>query len=414
MNNNRWVVFGVTAGLFLISMLYRASAAVIAPELARDLGLSSGDLGFLGAVFFYAFALAQLPLGMFLDRIGSRRSMVFLNLVAVAGAAVFANAQGLAGGLVGRALLGLGMSANLMGSLKLFTKWYKPGEFATISGLLVSLGAMGGLLATTPLVLLVNAVGWRGAFLILGLINFVLTISMVAWVRDAPPGQASIQAGQTVSQQPSLLHTAKVLFRDRSYWAIALTAGLRYGVYASIQTLWAGPFLIIHLHLSELTAGNILLLLNIGFILGAPVGGLVSDRVLKSRKKTMFISLFFLTASVLALAHWPGPVFLPILAIIFFIMGFCGAFAQILYAHIKDLMPGEITGTAMTGVNFFVMVGAGVFLHGLGSVVERGQASGLEGGGDYYGAFMLCFLTLLVATVIYGFSRDAKPDANKP
>ncbi|MEW5725230.1 MAG: MFS transporter, partial [Thermodesulfobacteriota bacterium] len=279
MRNNRFLVFILSSCLLLISMLYRASNAVVAPELSRDLGLGPEALGLMGAVFFYVFALAQIPLGLVLDRIGAKRTIIVLNLVGMAGAVAFASAQGLPGGLTGRALLGLGMSANLMGPLKLFTRWFKAGEFATVSGLTVSLGALGSVLATSPLLLLAQALGWRGAFLFLAGLNLLLILGLVLWTSDGPES-GDLHSAEKRSSGPSVITAAWTLFRSPNYWAIATAAGLRYGVFAAFQTLWAGPYLMIHLGLPDLTAGNLLLLLTVGFVLGGPVGGLLAERVL--------------------------------------------------------------------------------------------------------------------------------------
>lgn len=409
-STNRWIVFAICSALFLMSNLYRASNAVIAPDLSRDLMLTPEKLGLLGAMFFYIFAINQIPVGLVLDHAGARRTMIGLNLVAISGAVVFAQSQEFWGGLAGRALLGLGMSANLMGGLKLYTKYFKPHEFATVSGLMFSVGAMGGLLAASPMVLLVEAVGWRGAFLALGLLNLALTLSLAFFIREGLEEPSATGQSLTRTDLPSLEIVWK-LVKDPSFWTIGTAAGLRFGAFASIQTLWAGPFLMIHLGLPGLTAGNLLLLLSIGFILGAPLGGWLSDRVLKSRKRTVMISLVGLTVSVYLLANWPGPVHLALLGILFFFFGFCGSYGQIVYTHIKGLMPSEIAGTAMSGVNFFVMGGAGVFLQWLGGVLGTGSPGSLQAGGDYKTAFMLCFAALVAAVLIYALSRDDKVQA---
>ena len=354
MNNNRWATFGICCGLFLMSMLYRASNAVIASDLSRDLSLSAEGLGLLGAVFFLVFALAQFPLGWTLDRIGAKKAMVFLNLCGAAGAVVFASAGGLNGALLGRSLLGLGMCANFIGSLKLFTRRFSPYEFATVSGLLVSIGSLGSLMATTPLVLLVDLLSWRGAFIALGVLNLCFNAALWVVVRDSAPDRPVFSSTQPRSPFTEIL----TLFKNRSYWTISISAGIRYGVYGSIQTLWAGPFLMVHLGFSQLAAGNLLLLMNLGFICGAPVGGFLSDRVLKSRKKAVLIGMSSLLAAVLILSHWPGNTYLVWLGLIMFAFGFFGAFGQIMFAHMKDLMPPEMAGTALSGINFFIMGGA--------------------------------------------------------
>ena len=111
----RWFIVVNCSLLFLMAMLFRASTVIISPELSRDLDLSLESLGLLGSIFFYAFAAAQLPMGLLLDKFGPRRSLICLNLIGTLGALIFARAQGLSGGLLARALLGLGMFRGIQG-----------------------------------------------------------------------------------------------------------------------------------------------------------------------------------------------------------------------------------------------------------------------------------------------------------
>lgn len=105
---------------YFLSYLFRTVNAVIAPDLARDLGLQPASLGLLTAAYFLAFAAFQLPLGVLLDRFGPRRVEAGLLLVAAAGALVFARAESLGGLIAGRALIGFGVSSCLMAAFKGF------------------------------------------------------------------------------------------------------------------------------------------------------------------------------------------------------------------------------------------------------------------------------------------------------
>ena len=157
----RWLVFGLCSSLFMCSQFFRVSGAIIAPQLQRELDLTPEQLGFLGAAFFYAFATAQIPLALYLDRLGARLTMAGLSVVGGLGAVVFAMADTMTGAAMGRLLIGLGMAGNLMGPMKLFTNWFSPREFATMAGLILSLGTLGNMLAATPLALLTDLLGWR-------------------------------------------------------------------------------------------------------------------------------------------------------------------------------------------------------------------------------------------------------------
>jgi len=406
MISRRWIIFGITASLFLMSLFYRASSAIIAPNLVHDLKLSHEALGLLGAAFFYSFALVQIPLGFFLDRAGPRISMAVFNFIAVAGAVIFAGAGGAPGGVIGRALLGLGMAGNLMGPLKLFTNWFDPRKFATLSGLFISLGTVGSLAATSPLAIMVEAIGWRGSFYALAGLHCVLTICLVIIVRDIPSGKITSSIAQETPLFPSSFTSLRALFSNWSYWAISLSTFLRYGAYASIQALWVGPFLIEFLGLSPITAGNLILMLSIGLILGAPFGGMLSDRILRSRKRAIIIGLSISSVTILSFSQWESTTHLAMLGSLLFVIGFFNSFGQIVYAHIKELMPADMSASAMTGVNFFTMMGGGVFMHLLGGVMQYMGTNYTNAAEGYKVSFLICFAAFFLATTLYFTTKD--------
>ena len=193
----------------------------------------------------------------------------------------------------------------------------------------------------------------------------------------------------------------------KDYWIISCSTFFRYGVLAAVQTLWAGPYLINAMGLSPLAAGNLIFLLNIALIVGGPTWGSLSDRVLKTRKGVVVGSLLALSCSILAIALLPKGAGLPILAFLFFCFGFSAGAANVLLAHIKDLMPLELAGVAMTGINFFTMLGAAVFLQGLGSLMQRIHPAAALGISAFRSAFLLCAASLLFVAFLYLFTRDA-------
>jgi len=408
-------VFGICSMLFVMSMFYRMSNAVIVSDLCRDLDLGPRELGLMGGAFFYAFALIQVPLGLLLDRAGAKRTMIFLNLLGVLGAVVFSLAKGWSGAFVGRALLGLGMAANLMGALKLFTHWFDLRRFATVSGLLISLGTLGALAATSPLALLAELLGWRGAFLVLAGLHGCLVLCLALVVHERPHTAHAPQRPDMESSfsRPGSIQSLKTLFQDRNYWSISWSMFLRYGAFASIQALWAGPFLTVCMGLSTIWAGHMLLFLSLGGILGAPVGGFVSDRLLRSRKRTLLLAMGGATVTLFLWGLWPlwAPLF--VLAAILFISGFFSAFNQISYAHIRELMPSHMSGTAMAGINVFTMAGAGVFIHALGEVIAFTGGVYEDGCVVYRLAFLICSVAVAVSVILYTLTRDADIPAGR-
>jgi sugar phosphate permease len=404
--SRRWSIFVITSAHFFLSQLYRTSNAVIAPQLIRDLGLDTEALGFMSASFFYAFALTQIPLSLLLDKIGARKMMAGLSLVGILGALIFSWADSLGLGLAGRILLGIGMACNLMGTLKLVSDWFTPRTFATLSGVVFSIGTLGNILATTPLVLLVEQVGWRHSFQLIAALNLLLTLILYIVVRDRPENAPSEAASAGTESSHQALANMKLLFQQRDYWIISLSTFVRYGVFAAFQALWAGPYLIEVMGYSAVKTGNLILLMNIGLLIGGPICGVASDRLLHTRKWIIVISLVMLTAITFAFTTLPPGSRFALLAFLFFGFGLFSGGGLLMYPHIKELMPSNMAGAAMTGVNFFTMIGPAVFLQGLGGLMQALYPEASRGPVAFNAAFLLCVASMVCVGVLYAFTKD--------
>jgi len=405
--SRRWAIFAVTSLNFFLSQFYRASNAVIAPQLLQDLSLDTQGLGLISASFFYAFALTQIPLSILLDRIGPRRIMTALSLFGTLGAIIFSRADSFSIGILGRILLGMGMSCNLMGTLKLLTTWFEPFRFATLAGILFSIGTVGSMAATTPLVFLVQEIGWRQGFLLIAGINFLLTIVLFLTVRDRPTadpfGTASPDAP---AGHPHPGPDLRLLLRKRDYWVISIGTFVSYGVFASFQTLWAGPYLMEVIGLSAIGAGNLIFFMNVGTILGGPAWGALSDKLLKTRKEiviTGLLSMFFIMLGLMMLSQDSA---LWVIVLLFFSFGLFRSSGPLMYAHIKELLPIGMAGTAMTGINFFTMIGSAVFLQGMGSFMQHFYPHASQGPEAFNAAFLLYAVCLAGTTLLYFLTKE--------
>jgi len=405
--HRRWMIYLISCCLFAFSQFYRSSIAVISPNLAADLSLDTKDLGVVSAAFFYAFAVMQIPVGLYLDSVGPRILMTALSLVAAVGAAVFAYGESAAALIFGRLLLGAGMACNLMGPLKLITAWFSPRYFATLAAIFFSIGTAGNILAATPLVWLTDAFGWRTTFFLFVLCNLVIAVLFFTIARDrpenAPRRHPADPAAVSFSMAVSVLAR---LFTRRDYWLISIGTFFRYGVYASVQALWAGPFLMVSMAVSQVMAGNLLLAMSIGLIIGGPVSGWISDALLHSRKHVIISGLGAMAGILIILSILPGGTGMPVLFALFFGFGFSSGAGQIMYAHIKERMPLENAGAAMTGINFFTMTGVAFFLHGLGWAIKEFYPQGAMASEAYRMAFLLFAGCLCLAGLLYLLTGD--------
>ncbi|MEW6347862.1 MAG: MFS transporter [Thermodesulfobacteriota bacterium] len=394
-------MFAIGTLNFVMSMFFRASTAVISPAMQRDLGLTVGQMSDLAAAFFYAFAVSQLPLGVALDRLGPRVTMSLLAVASLTGVFTFAFGQNNDQLLVGRVLLGIGMSGNLMVPLALLAAWFPVDRFAFLSGVIVSIGTLGSILAATPLAALSLWIGWRGSIAAFGVADALILGAFLMVIRDRPPGQSRFRA-----QPKPVVGDLLRLVGMYSYWAISLSCFVRYGYLSALQSLWMVPFLISGLGMGEIEAGNAIVALSLGYMFGLPVSGSLSDRVLRSRKKVILAGMVVCCAAILA-AGWLGagtPTWM--VFFLFFMIGTTAAPGQIMYAHMKELLEPSMVAQAMTAVNFFTVLGAGVMTHVLGFVIGA-EPSALTGPAGYWGLWYVGAGALAAVTLMYALVQDS-------
>ncbi len=413
----RWLILILSCFLFLLSQFYRASIAVISPDLVKEITIDTRQLSLISAAFFYAFAIMQIPISMYLDGLGPRLSMTALSLVAVIGAFVFATGHSVPVLVAGRVLMGIGMACNLMGTLKIITLWFTPKYFATLSALVFSAGTAGNLIAATPLVLMSQNIGWRNSFWIIGAVNLLLSLLFYCIAQDRPKAAFSHSVPEPASTKFSeIMHALCSLFRQKDYWIISLGTFCRYGIFAAVQSLWAAPFLINSIQVDPVSAGNLLVLMSIGLVIGSPVSGWLSDRVFKSRKGIIISGLIMMGGILFIFTKMSPGTGMIALGVLFFAFGLSSATGGIMYAHVKELMPSESAGTAMTGINFFTMIGGAFFLQTLGQMMQYLHPENSLGKVAFIDAFLFCVLCLGITAVFYLFTVETfqKNDRKNP
>ena len=223
------------AGYFL-SYVYRSINAIIGPDLAREFGLSASDLGLLTGIYFFAFALFQLPLGVLLDRYGPRRVDATLLLVAAAGALWFSLAGSTAELTLARALVGLGASGCLMASLTAFAIWYAPAQRATMNSIAFATGMLGAIAASVPLEMALRSFSWRELFQ--GLVAATIAVSLLLFI--AVPERPAARRTEALAEQ---LRGLGELLLDRAFWRVALCLSMSQFAAISLGTLWVATWL---------------------------------------------------------------------------------------------------------------------------------------------------------------------------
>jgi predicted MFS family arabinose efflux permease len=388
---NRFHIFGLFTFAYFLSFFFRSANAVIAPDLSRELALDAAQLGLMTSVFFAAFALAQFPVGVSLDRWGPRLVVPGFMMAGVAGSLVFAAADSFLTLALGRAMLGVGMAVVLMGSFKVFSLWFPPHRFATVSGVLMGIGASGALFAATPLAYASESFGWRAVFLWGALVTVASALVILVFARNTPPGvrwPAASSGGGSLTD----------VFGTGRFWRIAVMNFFMCGGLLGIQGLWAGPYLYDAAGLGSIAVGNLLLLMGIGVVAGYGAVGWLADRLGIARVVVTGCGVFALCQLALALQ---AP--LALLPAAYFLFGFSGGAGAGLLIHARQVFPAEMTARAVSMVNLFGIAGTFLLQWLIGVVVDLfpADAAGQYPPEAYTAAFLFTAAGTAAATLFY-------------
>lgn len=388
-------VFSAFAGAYLLSYLFRNANAVVSPELTRELGLSSASLGFLTSAYFLAFCLVQLPVGVLLDRYGPRRVEPVLLAFAALGAATFAFADAELGLTLGRALIGIGVSACLMAPLKAIAMWYPPERQASLGSWMMVAGGIGAIAATAPLEFALHFMSWRVVFLVLAGATLAVAIA-IAW--RVPDIEKPRIAADLASQLAGL---RAVLVHQRVWWIVPLGA-FGMGAVFAIQGLWAMPWMLEVQGVSRATAASQLLAMSIASLLGYLFLGVFATTLDRRgiRGRHLYAAGFTLNALALLLIALKVPG-----AIYWWSLYGLGAASNILaFAVLNEGFSPELAGRTNTAVNLVMFAGGFALQWGVGLLVAFARAwAGVDASAALQGAFFL-ILIFYVASLAWFFA----------
>ena len=352
------LVFIPFASGFFLSILLRYVNAVIAQDLAADFRLSPAELGLLTSVYFLVFAAFQIPLGVLLDRYGPRRVLAALLVFAAAGSLVFGLAQGVGMLALGRALLGLGVSGCLMGSIKAFTLWFPLSRLATLNGWILAVGALGAVSATAPVEMFAGATGWRTVFFVLG----ASCVAVAALIFFVVPERPLPGSGETWSRQFSEIGT---ILRNIYFWRVALPLIVVHGAYQALQGLWLAPWLADVGGQSRPEVARTLMAGSIAYGVGSVLFGTWADR-LSARLTAFKTGMSLAVGAFFVAAAGAGEGALAIVVL----YGFGACAAALPYAILSQHFPRALTGRVITVSNIFMFLASFAFQWGIGAVLR--------------------------------------------
>jgi predicted MFS family arabinose efflux permease len=365
-------IFGCFAAGYFMSYGLRSVNAVLAPELMAEIGLSHSQMGSLSSAYFLAFALMQLPLGVWLDRFGPRRVNAVLMGVAAFGCALFALAHSFGSLWVGRAMVGAGVAAALMASLTAFRQWFAPDMQTRLAAWMLMAGTAGVLTVTVPVHRALPVLGWRGVFWLAA--GMLCAIGLLMWT-VLPRGRES----RNPSPQRFLESMAgyREVFRNGYFWRMSMTAGIVQGGFVAMQSLWIGPWLDKVLGFSGHERADRLFAFNFGLLLSFMALGWLAPRVSPERSALARIVAWGTLAVValeLCIAFAPGP------SSWWIWLGYAAAATvyTLVQPRVGQAFPQHLAGRALTGFNLVIFSWMFLSQWGFGVAIDAARASGLN------------------------------------
>ena len=361
-------LFAVFAAGYFLSYFLRSANAVLAPDLQADVGLGPADLGLMTSAFFAAYAAAQFPVGLALDRWGPRRVASLLMLVGVAGALLFAIGTTLPVLALGRVLMGVGLGSVLLAGLKAFALWWPAHRYATVSGLYFAVGSLGALLAASPLAWANAAIGWRATFVVAAGIVAVVAAGLALRTPATPTRRGSSTETRAA---PDAAGTGLAI-------GTLMLLGFAFtGPAVGFQTLWAGPYLYDAFAVDATVTGRLLLVLSLGISVGYAASGALADRFGLYRV-TVVSALAFVGAQAALAAIDPARAPLALVAAVYAAYGVTGGHCVLVLANARALLGAARSGRATGAINAASIGGVFALQWGMGVVVEA------YGGADGY------------------------------
>ena len=390
-------VFLSFASAYFISYAFRSINAVIAPELIRDLQINNAQLGLLSSAYFIGFGAAQIPLGIALDRFGPKLTEMFLMLLAVLGAMVFAYAENFYSLVIGRMLIGMGVSACLMAAFSGFRAWFGIEKQSQLASAMLVFGTSGALMTTWPVHIVLPHIGWRGIFIGMALLALLAILGLYFGLpnRQDIDSENQIPVGVESSNPTLSWESYRPILTSPYFWRIFPIGAVSYGGFIAIQTLWLGPWLIQVMEFSSAVSAQILFGFNAVLLAAYFVNTLVLPMLVR-RGIGALNYLTWMSGAAICFQFFAFYWRTPWVWVWWCLIAIASASYVLAQSLIVTYFATSLAGRVSTTYNLALFIGAFILQWGIGYLVEVG----VQLGWSKASAFDLAFGIFLAVQVI--------------
>jgi MFS family permease len=349
-----WLVWGLAAAFYFSDYMARVAPGVMHRSLQLAFNINEAGFGILTASFYVPYIIMQIPVGLTVDRLSIRGLLTVMSLITALGCCVFGLADGLLMGSIGRMLIGFSAAFAFISSLRLATSWFPPAMLGLLAGLTQALGMLGAAAGEAPVSFLVALVGWRYSMFIMALLFITLAGLLFRFVQDRP-GSRRPEITQHI--RLTIMDSLRIILSRKQTWINALYAGFLFGPTAVIGEAIGPAYLQYGRGLSASSAAFATGLIFIGWGLGGPLSGWLSDKMGR-RKPVMIISAVFGLILTTCFVFYPNMDKTSIY-LVFFAFGFTNTGVAIAYAVSTEIHTRNVVGTSIAFTNMIsIFVGA--------------------------------------------------------
>ncbi len=354
----RWLIFSLLSTAFVLAFFHRVAPTVLAEQLAVSLNASTVALGSIAAMYFHIYAAMQIPAGIIADKAGTRMTVAMSAAIGGIGSIIFALSTDVVTASIGRFVIGFGVSFAFVGTLRAVGFWFRPEQYAQISGWIILIGNLGAILAGTPLAFSLEYMTWQTAFLIVGVFSMLLGIAILLIVRNTPEEAGFKSQGFDHPQHDDIGFWAGLLAVTKipGIWFCFFAGFALVGPFFGFAGIWAVPFLMSEIGLTAREAADCITLSLLLLAFSPAFVGWYSDHIGK-RKIIVMVScllstiIWALFGFVNGLGFWGACLLLTL-------GGMCCSGMVIAYATAKDMAPPSASGFAVSLVNTGLFTGA--------------------------------------------------------
>ena len=385
----RWVVFTFVLFTYLLISSQRTAPGLITDQLMSDFHVTAATIGLLTSMQFFVYTGLQIPMGILADRFGPNIFLIIGAGLTGLGTIIYSLGNDEFHLLFARILSGLGDAAIWVNMVLILSQWFKTKEFTQLIGVAAMTGSLGFLLATVPFTLLIDLLGWRTAFLSMGILLCLCGILLYFILLKKPkkifPKEPADK--RTVKHREKTWVLLRRIFVNRQAWSLFLCHFGLVGTYVGFIGSWAVPFGMNMYGMTRITASQLILIGLIGALIGAPLAGWISNRFDMIKRPYIVVHILSLVGwSVFLMFHGNPPLFF--LPILFFIMGLAYGANALTFAAVRQSFPmkesGITSGFANTGGFLSAVLLPSIF----GNVLDYFQSVSDSISAGYYYSFI--------------------------